>query len=81
MTNPNDPAFSPDYRNPNNLNEQHEGLTKREYFAAMAMSGISFWDASVNDPDQAGRVENLARACVAFADELIEELNKPKEVV
>lgn len=71
MTNPNDPAFidamGEGFKN---------GLTKREYFAAMAMTGISIWDAKVNDPINTGKIEELARACVAYADACIAELNK-----
>lgn len=76
MTNPNDPS------NPckwvGNLDGMVEmpGLTKREYFAGLAMNGISVWDAEVNEPIHTGKLEELARACVAYADALIAELNK-----
>lgn len=55
---------------------ESKGLTKREYFAAMAMNGISVWDAEVNEPIHTGKTEELARACVAYADALIAELSK-----
>lgn len=47
----------------------NKGLTKREYFAAMAMQNMT----------RMYRVESadvLAKAAVAYADALIEELNK-----
>jgi len=43
------------------------GLTKREYFAAMAMQGM------LSDPERYGAI---AKWAVKFADALIEELNK-----
>ncbi len=44
------------------------GLTKREYFAAMAMQGLLCHDD--NGPDR------IAGWAVSYADALIEELNK-----
>lgn len=63
-TNGNDPAFA----NPGRENEQSPstGLTKREYFAAMALLML----AEGNTPTTA------ARLAVKYADALIEELNK-----
>ena len=56
MTKPNDP-----------VNGQFHGLTKREYFAAMAMQGLLACEKS----------ETFAAECGVFtADELIKELNK-----
>lgn len=64
--------FSPDYYS-------DSGLTKREYFAAMAMQGMlansidkqqgkqPSWDLSHID---------MAEECVVMADALIESLNK-----
>jgi hypothetical protein len=46
------------------------GLTKREYFASMALQGLL---ARGDDGDSA---EGLIRGSVAAADKLIEELNK-----
>lgn len=46
-----------------------KGLTKREYFAAMAMQGICA-NTSRYEPDR------LANYAVRIADYLIEELNK-----
>lgn len=52
------------------------GLTKREYFAAMAMQGLI---ANSKTTPELGRVE-IVRHAVAHADALIEELNKNTEV-
>jgi alkylhydroperoxidase/carboxymuconolactone decarboxylase family protein YurZ len=55
MTKPNDPVTG----------SQFHGLTKREYFAAMAMQVLTYtngYDAAVQ--------------AVKYADELIKELNK-----
>lgn len=60
-------GFSQEY-----LHALTTGITKREYFAAMAMQGIApmFVDRACND---AGFV---AKHAVDMADALIEELNK-----
>lgn len=51
------------------------GLTKREYFAAMAMQGIQA--ANVNNGFQNGiNVKAVAIMAVTQADMLIEELNR-----
>lgn len=53
--------------------ESHHGLTKREYFAAMAMQVcVAKLDYS-HTPNQ-----EIAEAAVNLADALIAELNKPK---
>ena len=44
------------------------GLTKREYFAAMAMSGFC--------GDSQTKTEIIANLAVKIADQLIDELNK-----
>ena len=80
MTNPNHPAFlqRPETvydRNPQDCDTSY-GITKREYFAAMTMSGIAMWDATINDKNETGKVEELARACVSYADAIIAELNR-----
>lgn len=54
---------------------QNNGLTKREYFAAMAMQGI------LSDRDNQGYTWNygaMAADAVKMADELINQLNQPK---
>lgn len=48
------------------------GLTKREYFAAMAMQGIIA--NNHHGPDE--YVKQAAREAVQYADALIEQLNK-----
>lgn len=70
MTNPDDNAFPWDYLGP------HPGLTKREYFAAMAMQGCLQWDAEVNDKNYVGNIPEIVKSCVKIADVLIAELSK-----
>jgi len=64
------------------------GLTKREYFAAMAMQGIiggplsqvgSSGDAEKDTVAVANMVKNTSAFAVRYADALIEALNKEKE--
>jgi hypothetical protein len=50
------------------------GLTKREYFAAMAMQG---W-ISCQHEGFTGDSEGYARMAIKAADALLEELSKPK---
>ena len=64
-TNPNHVAFP---QHPNRSRDS--GLTKREYFAAMAMQGIMSY------PRMQQTNEKEAAFCVAMADALIEALNK-----
>lgn len=78
MTNPNDPAF-PETSGENGA-EIKKGLSKREYFAAMAMQAI------VSNPDYLKAIEyirgnkNGALAIAEYAEHLamalIEELSK-----
>ena len=49
------------------------GLTKREYFAAMAMQG-----ALANKSAHEKTMEMITKSAVKLADILIEELNKTK---
>ena len=71
-TNGDSPAFSKEvfYTDEYNINTPQEGLTKREYFAAMAMQGLL-----AND-----KVEHkyCVISAVEYADDLIEQLNKTK---
>ena len=73
MTNPYDPAFTD-----HPISDQvWTGLTKREYFAAMAMQGLLSSDipeSTGNTP--ADRRSYLARTSIQIADALIAELNK-----
>jgi len=48
----------------------HHGLTKREYFAALAMQGL------LADPEIVGKPEQYAKDAVTFADALLAELEK-----
>jgi hypothetical protein len=50
------------------------GLTKREYFAALAMQGMIQQDFPV--PNGTSRAEIVASGSVAYADALITALNK-----
>lgn len=75
-TNPNDPinaALDTNYREGvPSLELRYEGLTKREYFAAIAMQGhLSSMPSGVID-----KPEYVAIKSVAYADALIAELNK-----
>lgn len=72
MTQPNDPAFPV---SPSDYSAKH-GLTKREYFAAMAMSAITnviSHDSMIITP----RV--IAGLSVELADTLIEKLNSTED--
>jgi hypothetical protein len=50
------------------------GLTKREYFAAMALQGII-----ANKDGLDIKIERIVESAVDTADALIEELNKTKQ--
>lgn len=86
MTNPNDPAFLTkpevwyDRLPKDNSVDIRSGLTKREYFAAMAMQGqlASMTNAEVVKAFMAhgNPWEWCANSAVKFADALIAELNK-----
>jgi hypothetical protein len=54
-------------------NYTSEGLTKREYFAAMALQGII-----ANKDGLDIKIERIVESAVDTADALIEELNKTK---
>ena len=55
---------------PSDYHAGNEGLTKREYFAALAMQGI------LCDGDGGHSERSLANTAVNMADALIEALNK-----
>ena len=65
-TKPNEPINTLEYNN----NYISMGLTKREYFAAMALQGLLANDS--------GLITSKARDAVQAAEALIEILNKPK---
>jgi hypothetical protein len=52
-----------------------EGLTKREYFAGLALQGICVQKYVQRDDDR----ECIAKLSVKIADALLAELEKPKE--
>jgi hypothetical protein len=66
-TKANEPAY------PNKQVSSWEGLTKREYFAAMALQGII-----ANKDGLDIKIERIVESAVDTADALIEELNKTK---
>lgn len=77
MENGKEPAFaSPGTYNPNNGNhngDQQFGLTKREYFAGLAMQGIcasNGWKLSL---------DGIVNASVEIADKLLKELEKQQQ--
>jgi hypothetical protein len=69
----NSPAFSkPAFYHPDGaIDLPNNGLTKREYFAAIALQGLLANDS--------GLITSKARDAVKAADALIEELNKTKQ--
>lgn len=82
---PNDAAFSRPYSRDEHSGDSPEnhfafwGLTKREYFAAMAMQGIlsaSHSDAESSAGFYSPQDKNIAIMSVQYADALINELNK-----
>jgi hypothetical protein len=50
------------------------GLTKREYFAAMAMQGILSGNDTISIEN--GLFINEAKICIAIADELLKQLEQ-----
>lgn len=52
------------------------GLTKREYFAAMALQGLLAHDPVVSIHGEESLGERMANWSVVYADALIEALNK-----
>jgi hypothetical protein len=66
-TNPNEPIHTIEYNN----NYISNGLTKREYFAVMALQGL-LADRKL------GSIQEHAEYAVKLAEALIEELSKTK---
>jgi hypothetical protein len=66
-TKPNEPIHTIEYNN----NYISNGLTKREYFAAIAMQGII-----ANKDGLDIKIERIVESAVDTADALIEELSK-----
>ena len=72
-TNPNDPINASKHLNGNgHIDTQYTGLTKREYFAAMAMQGYLARCSYITTDTQIDAVQ----FAVNSADALIQELNK-----
>ena len=46
------------------------GLTKREYFAGLAMQGL------LSNPERIGTADKYAEISIEFADELLKQLEK-----
>lgn len=58
--------------------EWHSGLTKREYFAAVAMQGL-LSNPNIKRPmrsDLPKEHEDFADTCIQYADELLKQLEK-----
>lgn len=76
MTNANDAAFASVGEGFGNPKYSANGLTKREYFAAVAMQGFAnSGDKWAADPDI---YKAMADCAVTWADALIEALNETK---
>jgi hypothetical protein len=70
MTHANESAF-PEVQELPQFNHHSYGLTKREYFASMAMQGV------LSDPNNESLSQKaIAIYAVEMADSLIKELNK-----
>lgn len=71
------PAFaSPGTYNPNNLEHNGDsqmGLTKREYFAAMALQGLM---ANSSPYIVIYNEEKFTEWCIRYADELLKQLEE-----
>lgn len=78
QTDPNDAAFAKSafYHPDGVIDRPQEGLTVREYFAAIALQGLLASDTRPGEWDV--EKTNITQTAVEFADKLIVELNKPK---
>ena len=60
----------------------HFGLTKREYFAALAMQGVlsheSFFERMCSEGGDNRMINKVSVAAVNMADALLQELSKEK---
>ncbi len=74
MTNGNEPAFSKAayYHPEGGIDSPQEGLSKREYFAAMAMQSLITVRDNVEDRD----IESIVIDAEEFAEKLICALNR-----
>ena len=73
-TNPNESAFAKSafYHPEGGIDSPQSGLTKREYFAGLAMQGLL-------SEGSTGSFENIAKESVKFADELIKAINNEQQ--
>jgi hypothetical protein len=68
-----EPAFPSTHDNNDGGLQHLPGMTKREYFAAMAMQGLlSSWTGPIGQPQQ----QHCAELSVTIADELLKQLEK-----
>jgi hypothetical protein len=57
--------------------EQRNGLTKREYFAAMVMQGIIANPTTINATEKGAEfVDMIAKTSIKIADELLKQLSQ-----
>lgn len=79
MTNPNDPAFPAEPKTQNDLGITYHGMSKREYFAAMAMQAFlqgSHWMELMESHGGQYDWKHISEASLGLADAFIAELNK-----
>lgn len=74
MGNGNESAFAYGFANEQS-HQEVTGLTKREYFAAMAMQGLCVYAGSEN----AYSIYNIAEVSVRMSDVLLKELEKSEQ--
>lgn len=60
--------------------QQHGGLTKREYFAGLAMQGLCA-NTGIIRPNQDNEKEHsdFADVCIMYADALLKQLSNPNK--
>ena len=75
MTSPDHPTTGFQFSHPSSGEGWFAGLTKREYFAAMAMQGMMSYGF---DDDNFWPFADIPKNAVIMADNLIEALNKGK---
>lgn len=79
-TNPNESIHPEDLNNPPRLNYHSYGLTKREYFAAMALQGLNASNFSTEKHEMFSE-EYMVTVAVKQADLLIDKLNLDAETL
>jgi hypothetical protein len=72
MKNADKPINPINYINPEGYPVRSNGLTKREYFAGLAMQGILSGTGKVSIEN--GLFVNEAKVCLCIADELLKQL-------